>query len=177
MNYNLYAGAFLATVFVMMTVGMVGDGIFHTQTPEQQGFAIIVEESVASAEPEEEEALPPIAPLLASADVAAGENVFKKCAACHNKAAGAANKVGPNLWNIVDGAAGAHPDFKYSSALAAYGAEGNVWDYEALNRFLLKPKAYISGTSMGFVGLAKEQDRANLIAYLRTTADSPAPLP
>lgn len=178
MNYNLYAGAFLGTVFVAMTLGIVSDGIFSEDAPEQQGFAIVVEEGTATAAAApEEEALGEISPLLASADAAKGEGVFRKCGACHNDAAGAANKVGPNLWGVVNRVAASYPDFSYSAALTEYAADGAIWDYEALNRFLYKPKDYIPGTTMGFAGLSRESERADLIAYLRTTADEPAPLP
>lgn len=178
MNYNLYAGAFLGTVFIAMTLGIASDGIFHEEEPEQQGFAIIVEEGTSTAvAAAEEEELGEIGPLLASADIAKGESAFRKCSACHNDEAGAANKVGPNLWGVVNRVAGAYPDFNYSSALTEYASDGKAWDFEALNRFLYKPKDYIPGTSMGFAGLSRESERADLIAYLRTTADNPVPLP
>ena len=178
MNYNLYAGAFLATVFVVMTVGIASDAIYHVEEPETQGYAIAVAEGgAAPAEEAVEEEAAPIGPQLASADVAAGANVFKKCASCHNAEAGGSNKTGPNLWNVVGAVPGVHEGFKYSSAMVAYGAEGKVWDFEALNRFLTKPRAYIDGTTMGFAGLNKEEERINLIAWLREQADNPVPLP
>lgn len=178
MNYNMYAGAFLGTVFVVMTLSMTSGAIFHTEEPEQEAFAIIVDESAATAAaPEEEEALGAIAPLLASADVGAGENAFRKCSACHNDEPGGANKVGPNLWGIIMSPAGSVDGFSYSAAMQAYAAEGNVWDFEALNRFIAAPRDYIDGTSMGFAGISRESERADLIAYLRTTADNPVDLP
>ena len=87
---------------------------------------------------------------------------------------GGANKVGPALWNIVNADKGAVDGFSYSGALVAFGGQ---WDYAALNAFLYKPKAYISGTKMNFAGLKKPSDRANMIAYLRQQADAPAALP
>ncbi len=178
MNYNMLAGAFLATVFVVMTVGIASDAIYHVEMPETQGYAIAAAEGGATEEVAvvEEEAAP-IGPQLASADTAAGANVFKKCASCHNVEAGGSNKTGPNLWGVVGAVPAAHEGFKYSAALTAYGAEGKVWDFEALNRFLTKPKAYIDGTSMGFAGLNKEEERINLIAWLREQSDSPVALP
>lgn len=169
------AGAFLAVVFVLMSVSLLSDAIFASHAPEKEGFAIEAQEGAAGAAPKEEVALAPIQPLLASADIAAGEKVFKKCASCHNIADGAANKVGPNLWGIIGHDAAKVDGFSYSSALTAYGEGGKKWEFENMNAFLLKPKAYIKGTAMGFVGLKKEADRANIIAYLN--AQSGAPLP
>ncbi|MEL6435594.1 MAG: cytochrome c family protein [Pseudomonadota bacterium] len=178
-NYNMYAGAFLSTVFVVMTVSIVGEAIFHEEELDQQGFAILVEESAApaGAAEEVEEELAPIAPLLASADASAGESVFRQCSACHNVADGAGNKAGPNLWGVIGRQPGVHDGFKYSSAMVAYGEANAEWDFEAMNRFLTAPKDYIDGTSMGYRGLRKEEDRANLIAYLNAQSGAPVPLP
>lgn len=176
---NTAAGAFLSVVFVLMTISIASEGIFHSEKPEQEGFAIAALESTdggdaASAAPEE---LAPIAPLLASADPAKGEAVFKKCAACHTLEQGGANKVGPALYEIVNRPIAAHEGFSYSGAMKAFAEGGKVWDYEALNHFLLAPKKYVPGTAMGFAGLKKDDERANVIAYMRTFAASPAPLP
>ena len=120
----------------------------------------------------------PIGPLLATADVKAGEAIFKKCAACHTGDKGGANKVGPNLWGIVNRPVASHEGYSYSAGMKAFSDGGKaVWDYDHLNGFLTAPKAYVKGTAMGFGGLKKIEDRAALIAYLRTLADAPAPLP
>ena len=116
----------------------------------------------------------PILALLAEADIAAGMKLAKKCTACHVFEEGGANKVGPALWNIVNADKGAIDGFGYSNALAAFGG---AWDYQALNAFLYKPKAYIEGTKMNFAGLKKPKDRANMIAYLRSLSAAPAALP
>jgi cytochrome c len=176
---NKLAGAFLGAVFFLMTLGLATDALFAEHSVETPGFAIAAAEGGGEAEAEApaEAELAPIAPLLASADLAAGETVFKKCASCHTWEEGGANKTGPNLWNIVNRPAGSIADFNYSGAMKEYAAQGKVWDYEALNRFLHAPKKYIAGTSMGFAGLKKDQDVANLIAWMRTHSASPAPLP
>ena len=111
---------------------------------------------------------------MAGANLGAGEKLSKKCSACHVFDAGGQNKVGPALWNVVDRPLGASEGYAYSDALAGFGG---AWDYAALNAFLAKPKGYISGTKMNFAGLKKPQDRANLIAWMRAKADSPAALP
>ena len=116
----------------------------------------------------------PILALLASADIEAGIKVAKKCTACHEFDADGKNKTGPMLWNIVNAGKGMKDGFKYSDALVGMGG---AWDYDALNAFLYKPKAYIKGTKMNFVGLKKPSDRANMIAYLRSLADTPVVLP
>jgi cytochrome c len=114
--------------------------------------------------------------LLASADLAKGEKVGKKCVACHNFNEGGKNKVGPGLYDIVNRPIASVDGFGYSGALKTYAAE-KTWTYEELNGFLYKPKAHVKGTSMGFAGLKKTADRANMIGYLRTLAASPAALP
>ncbi|HWK69181.1 MAG TPA: cytochrome c family protein [Rhizobiaceae bacterium] len=178
-EFNKVIGALLATVFVIFSVGIVSDSIFATPHPEKPGFAIEAAEPEAggggAAEAPAEE---PIAALLAKADPAAGEAVFKKCAACHTDDKSGANKVGPNLWNIVNRPIASHEGFSYSGAMKEFSQGGSVvWDYDHLNHFLASPKGYIKGTAMGFAGVKKADERANLIAYLRTTADNPAPLP
>ncbi|MDZ7822637.1 MAG: cytochrome c family protein [Ahrensia sp.] len=174
MKTTMYAGAFLATGVMLMTLNIIGGALFHSETPEQFGYEIAAAEGSAPASEEAAPAeLAAITPLLASADVASGETIFKKCASCHNVADGAANKVGPNLWNVIGHVPGAMEGFKYSSAMVSFGAEHGPWDFESLNGFLLKPKEYIKGTAMGFAGLEKEKDRADLIAYLNSQSASP----
>lgn len=174
------AGAFLGTVFLIMTVGIISNAIFSTHSPEKPGYIIQAAETsgggekAASAEPAAPE---PVSPLLASADVGKGEKISKKCHACHNLEKGAGAKVGPDLWNIVGREPGSVEGFNYSSAMKDFGQKHKEWTYEELNHFLTAPKKYISGTAMGFAGISKLQDRADLIAYLRTLSDNPVPLP
>ncbi|WP_417669756.1 c-type cytochrome [Roseibium sp.] len=112
------------------------------------------------------------APLIVSSaqagDAAAGEKVFKKCAACHAVGDGAKNKVGPHLNDIFGRTAGEMEGFKFSKAMAEAGAEGLVWNEETLTAFLAKPKKMIKGTKMSFAGLRKDTDLENIIAYLET---------
>ena len=177
--FNSAAGAFLGILFVLMTLSIVSEGIYHAPEPATEGFAIEVAEGGGEAGAPAEEAAPEaIAPLLASADPAKGEAVFKKCAACHTNDAASANKVGPGLWNIVNRPVASHEGFNYSAAMTEFSQGGSVvWDYQHLSEFLTAPKKYVPGTSMGFAGLKKVEERADLIAYLRIVADSPAPLP
>lgn len=110
--------------------------------------------------------------MLASATAEAGKKVSKKCAACHSFTKGGPNKVGPNLWNIVGGKAASVAGYKYSGAMKDMAAN---WEFEELNKFLFKPKAYLKGTKMSFAGLKKSSDRAAIIAYLTALSDSPKP--
>jgi cytochrome c len=178
-EYNKLIGAFLGAVFVVFSVGIVSDAIFAAPHPEKEGFIIEAAEPEAGAgggeaAPAEE----PIAVRLASADATAGQAIEKKCSACHTTEKGGANKVGPNLWNIVNRPIASHEGFAYSGAMKEFSQGGSVvWDYEHLDHFLTSPKGLVKGTAMGFAGLKNPTERANLIAFLRTLADTPAPLP
>ena len=176
-EFNKYAMAVLGVVFFIMGVSFLSDSIFHKVNPEQPGYLVEVDDSTTQAEVADAgPAYEPISAMLASADIAKGESVAKKCSACHTFDSGGANKVGPALYGIVNRTIASVDGFGYSSALTAYG-EGKTWTYEELNGFLWKPKTFVKGTSMGFAGLKKTQDRADIVAYLRSLASDPAPLP
>jgi cytochrome c len=116
----------------------------------------------------------PLGPVLASANVDAGKDVAKKCAACHTFDKGGPNRVGPNLWGVIDDEV-AHDrnNFAFSDALKK---KGGTWTVDTLNEWLWKPQAFVKGTKMTFVGLPKAKDRADVIAYLNSLSDSPKPL-
>ena len=99
-------------------------------------------------------------------DVAAGEQIFKKCFPCHSIGEGAKNKSGPMLNGIVGATAGSVDGYKYSAGMLAKKDEGLVWDEESLDAFLTKPKDFVEKTKMSFPGLKDEEDRENVIAYL-----------
>ena len=173
---NKIVGALLLAVLTMVVIGKVGDNLVST-VGDHGGSHDGAEKTVVASKavkPKKKEPLAPIVGLLASADAAAGKKVFAKCKACHQVAKDGKNAIGPNLWNIVNANRGAVAGFAYSDALKS--KEGN-WSYESLNAFLAKPKDYIKGTKMSFAGLKKAKDRANVVAYLREAADTPAPLP
>lgn len=105
----------------------------------------------------------------AAGDAANGEKVFKKCAACHAVGPDAKNKVGPHLNNVVGAVIGKHAeDFKYSKALTDLGDAGKVWDEANLSAWLKNPKEFAKGNKMAFAGLKKEEEIADVIAYLGT---------
>ena len=99
-------------------------------------------------------------------DAAAGEKVFAKCKACH-VADQDTNKVGPSLNDLIGKTAGTHAGYKYSKAMMDAGAGGLVWDEATLTTYLHDPKAMVKGTKMAFAGLKKDEDIANVIAYLK----------
>ena len=112
--------------------------------------------------------------MLAKADPARGQALTKVCATCHTFDKGGAAKVGPNLYNVVDRAKGSEAGFAYSDAMKA---KGGKWTFEDLNTFITNPKAFVDGTKMGFGGEPDPEKRADIIVYLRSLSDSPAPLP
>ncbi len=99
-------------------------------------------------------------------DPEAGENVFRKCQACHQVGEDAQNRVGPMLNDVIGRTAGGLEDYQYSDAMVAAGEEGLVWDAETLAAYLENPREYVEGTKMSFAGLRKEEERADVIAYL-----------
>ena len=109
--------------------------------------------------------------MFALADLAHGEKVFKKCAACHSIKEGGGNKIGPKLWNVMFRPVGAVEDYKYSKSLMSYKKE---WTWEEMNGFLIKPSSWIKGNKMGFAGLKDEKDRASVILYLNQNSDNPS---
>ena len=175
-EWNKVFAAILAMAFVVLGVTFLAEGIYHSDNPEKQGYAIAGGEVVKAPAGAAKATVEPVTALLASADLAAGEKAAKKCVACHNFAEGSGNKVGPALYGIVNRAIAGVEGFGYSSALKAYG-EGKTWTYDELNGFLYKPKAHVKGTSMGFAGLKKTAERASMIGYLRSLAATPAALP
>jgi len=178
LEFNKVAAAVLTAGVVAMFSSFIGRELFHVEHLDAPVYQIASvgghDAGGGTAEPTGP-VVEAILPLLASADAAKGESLFKACAACHTVEQGGANKVGPNLWEIVGRPHAAHPGFSYSTALQAYA--GQPWTYEELNHFLASPKAYAPGTKMTYGGLKKTQDRADMVAYLRTLAASPAPLP
>jgi cytochrome c len=173
-NFNTIAGCVLASALFAMVVGKVSNAVVHPHKLDKPAIAVADEAptQVAAAPPKE---LAPIGPLLAKANVEAGKALFaKQCSTCHTTDKGGPNKVGPNLWEIVGRPKASHEGFSYSSAMKDKGGD---WSYEDINHLIFKPQAFVKGTKMAFAGLPKEEQRADVIAYLRTMSDSPKPLP
>ena len=178
-EFNKMIGALLGTVFFVFSISLISDAIFAAPVPEKPGFAIeAAEEEHGGGGGGEAPGAGIGAAAAGQRQRRAGAAVFKKCAACHTDDASGANKVGPNLWGIVNRPVASHAGFAYSAPMKEFAQGGSVvWDYEHLDHFLLSPKGLVKGTAMGFAGLKKVEERAALIAYLRSKADSPAPLP
>jgi cytochrome c len=178
LNFNKIAAGVLCGGLLLMAGIKAGEILLPHQDLEENAYPFEVAEATGDAHSSTQvvqDAGPePILDLLASADIAAGQALSKKCTACHVFDAGGPNKVGPNLYNIVSRDVASVADFKYSGALTDHGG---AWSYEELNGFLYKPKTWVSGTKMNFAGLKKPQDRANIIAWMRTLSDDPTPLP
>lgn len=175
---NKVAGAVLGMLTLAMGIGFLSSGIFAAKPPAKAGYELADNTAAAtSASAPAAEKAEPIAARLAKADVAKGETAAKKCVSCHQFQKDGKNGQGPALWNIVNKAKAAAAGFNYSAGLKDMAAKGGKWDYEALDGFLANPKAYAPGTSMGFAGINRGDERANIIAYLRGLSESPAPLP
>tara|TARA_Y100001935_G_scaffold241940_1_gene231897 strand:+ start:53 stop:595 length:543 start_codon:yes stop_codon:yes gene_type:complete len=174
---NKIIAAVLMVALLIIGIGKLSNVIFHVEKPETPGYSVEVEQTTVvnsqiSTEPTEDKI--DIAALIAMGDIATGEKVFKKCAACHSIVKGGKNNIGPALYNVVGRQVAVVSDYKYSKALSAYGKE---WTFEELNGYLLKPAKWIKGTKMAFAGLRKEKDRASVILYLNQNSDNPLPLP
>ncbi|GIX10982.1 cytochrome c family protein [Elioraea sp.] len=178
MELNKIAAAILTAGILFMVTGIVGDALVHPKRLHESVLKIQTgtEAPAAAAPAPAEPTIEPIGPLLASANPENGQAIARRaCGACHTFDQGGRNAVGPNLWGIV-GADHAHAEgFNYSQAIMA--KKGQPWTYEELNRFIANPRAYAPGTRMAFNGLANTQQRADLIAWLRTLASEPKPLP
>jgi cytochrome c len=171
---NKIAGAVLGTLTLTLGLVIASEGLFHSAPPEKAGYELPDEEVAAEGGGEEAAAVEPIAARLVSADAERGEAIARRCASCHDFQEGGPNKVGPDLYNVVNRPKASAPGFAYSAAMKEKGGE---WSYENLDHFLENPKGFISGTTMSFAGLRRPDERAHLIAYLRTLSHSPAPLP
>lgn len=171
------SGAVLLTALVAMVVSFVGDilvppggrgaGHGHTVAAGHGGAGGGTGEA---AEPAKD---PPVAKLLASGDLEAGKKLVRRCLQCHTLEKGGPNKLGPNLYGVVGRERGGHEGFNYSAGMKSAGGK---WTYENIYEFLRNPIAAVKGTKMTFK-MPKPEDRANVLLYLRTLADSPVPLP
>jgi cytochrome c len=171
---NKVLGAILGTCLGVLAINIAAGAIFAPTIPAKPGYEIAVpEQKPGQAQPAEQQQQP-IEQLLAKADTGRGENSAKKCATCHTFNKGGRNLVGPNLWGVVGRSKASEAGFNYSAALKGKG--GN-WTIDDLNQFLTNPRGFVPGTNMTFAGLPRGSERADVIAYLNSLSDNPAPLP
>ncbi len=175
MEFNKIFAALLVAGIVASLSGFISKKLVHPEELEENAFHVEVAEGGAAGAAPKIQLPEPVLHLVAAADIARGEKLAKACAACHSFEKGGPNGVGPYLWNTVNKPKHHASGFSYSGALTANGVAN--WTYQSLNYFLWKPKKYAPGTKMNYLGIKKPEDRAAMIAWLRTLADSPAPLP
>ena len=174
---NKIVAAVLMVALLVIGIGKLADIIFYVEKPKTPGYAVNVEQAASTDTQLSTDSTGEkidIAALMTMGDLATGEKVLKKCAACHSIVKGGKNNIGPALYNVVGRQVGSVADYKYSKALSTYGKE---WSFEELNGYLIKPAKWIKGTKMAFAGLRKEKDRASVILYLNQSSDNPLPLP
>ena len=174
---NKIVAAILLVALLIIGISKISNIIFYVDKPETPGYVVEVEQVSTNNSQQKSDTVEEkidISALMAMGDIATGEKVFKKCAACHSIVKGGKNNIGPALYNVVGRQVGSISDYKYSKALSGYNKE---WTIEELNGYLIKPAKWIRGTKMAFAGLRKEKDRASVIKYLNLNSDSPIPLP
>src|SRR6266699_1761290 len=171
---NKIIGAVLASCLVLLVTNFTADALFSPQMPAKPGFEIAVKETEGGAKEAAAAPSEPIEKLLQTASIEKGAAAAKKCQACHTFAKGDKNGVGPNLYAVVGDKKGEGRGFNFSAGMKG---KGGTWTIDDLNQFINNPKGFVPGTAMGFAGIQKDSERADVIAYLNSLADNPAPLP
>ena len=172
---NKVISSIILVILVIIGINKLADIVYHVKAPESNAYKITAEiKEISKDDSIKVKGVDNIKALLALGSIDHGKTVFKKCAACHSISKDGAHKIGPALWGIIGRKAGSIGDYKYSKAMNEFG---KIWDFERMNTFLIKPRDYVKGTKMAYVGLKKEKDRASIILYLNEQSDFPLPLP
>jgi cytochrome c len=171
-EWNKIIGSVLAAMIVAMVTGIVAQSIVHPARLEKPAYVPPGAEGQAGGAPPAENAAAapagpePIGPAMQKADAKHGEQVAKVCLQCHTFNKGEPNKIGPNLFGVIDENIASVPGYTFSAALQK--DKDKKWNPDELNVWLWKPQEFAKGTKMTFAGLPKVQDRADVIAYLQT---------
>ena len=164
-------------VILVLGINKIADSIFYVEKLEKSAYQVTGVTTASSTTSSEKISKNSdsgdIITLFASASAADGKKVFLKCAACHSITKGGGNKIGPALWGVLGRTTGSISDYKYSKAMSAYG---KAWSFEEMNGFLTKPKDWVKGTKMSFMGLKNAKERAAVILYMNENTDNPLPL-
>jgi cytochrome c len=169
LELNKIVAAILLSSLIAMLVGFTANIIYKPKLQaDTRGYKVDVLEVEETNKVEATEKPIDIAELMSKANATEGEKIAKKCISCHSFEKGGPNKIGPNLWNIVNGPTAHRSDFVYSKVLMERKGK---WDVESLFAFLHKPSKFLPGTKMSFIGLSKPEDIANMIAYLQTNSE------
>jgi len=171
-EWNKIIASVLTAMIVAMLTGIIASSVVRPKHPEKPVY--LPPGAEAGAQPEAAAAAgqaaaagpEPIAPAMAKADPKKGEQVAKVCLQCHSFDKGGPNKIGPDLFGVMDENIANVPGYQFSQALAAH--KGEKWDPDKLNVWLYKPQDFAKGTKMSFPGLPKVQDRADVITYLES---------
>ncbi len=171
LEFNKIAASFILALMVFMVAGIVSEGFFDVPKLAQDAYPIAgaVVEAAAPAEPAYVKPAPIPVDMLAKADPATGAEIAQKCMVCHTFEKGEAAKVGPNLWGIINNKRAHMVGFNYSDAMQKLGG---TWTVQEIAAFIAGPQDYLPGTRMSFAGLPKAGDRANVLAFLNTKADT-----
>ena len=174
---NKIIASIILAIILVLGINKITDIIFYVEKPEKSAYQVAGVTTVTSTTSAETSSADSetgnIMALFASTSAIEGAKVFKKCLACHSVAKGGPNKIGPNIFGVLNRRAGSVSNYKYSKAMLAYG---KVWSFEEMNGFLIKPKNWIKGTKMSFAGLKNAKDRAAVILYMNENTDSPLAL-
>ena len=164
-------------IILVLGINKITNAIFYVEKPEKSAYQVASATTATTTTTteisSENSESGNIMALFASTSAADGAKVFKKCLTCHSIGKGGPNKIGPNIFGVLNRKAGSVSGYKYSKAMLAYG---KIWSFEEMNGFLTKPKDWIKGTKMSFIGLRSAKDRAAVILYMNENTDNPLPL-